>query len=66
MSLLKVNQGGEVLNMPPHAVYRLIREGIIPERAVVRIGKNVRLIESRLREWVEAGGTALADRGAER
>lgn len=50
--LLTVDQAGELLNTGPRFIRRLIAERRI---RFVRLGRHVRIPESALREYIEAG-----------
>lgn len=52
--MLTVPQVAEQLNIPLQSAYRLVRLGILP---AARLGRTVRIDESRLREWIAQGGT---------
>lgn len=56
MRLLTVKSVSEVLGVSEARVYDLIREGILP---ACRLGRQVRVSEDVLREWIENGGQAL-------
>lgn len=57
--LLTVEQAGEVLNTGPRFPRRLIAERRI---TFVRVGRHVRIPESALREFIEAGRVEPAPR----
>ena len=56
MRLLLVREVAEVLRVPRSRAYELVREGLIPS---IRLGRQVRIEESALREWILAGGQGL-------
>lgn len=53
MRFLTADQVAQMLNIPKFRVYELCRKNLIPH---VRLGRQVRFMESSLREWAEAGG----------
>lgn len=55
--LLKVQVIAEALDVPDSRIYELIRLGLLP---AVRIGRQVRVSEDKLKEWIEKGGQGLA------
>ncbi len=56
MYLLIVNEVAEVLQVAPARVYDLIRTEVQP---AVRLGRQVRVSEEALAQWIEDGGKAL-------
>ncbi len=48
--LLTANEIGEMLRIKPARVYELVREGILP---CVRLGRQIRFDQQRLRDWIE-------------
>jgi excisionase family DNA binding protein len=56
MSLLTVSEVAQVLRVPRARAYALIREGMLP---AVRIGRQLRVAEDALAEWIAQGGQAL-------
>jgi len=57
MRLLTIPEVSTLLRVPEARAYALARERVIP---VVRIGRQVRVPEDRLRAWIEHGGAPLA------
>ncbi|KAA9012403.1 helix-turn-helix domain-containing protein [Niallia endozanthoxylica] len=51
--LLSVPEVARVLNIKEDRAYKLIRAGNLPS---VRIGRLVRVDESKLQKWIESGG----------
>jgi excisionase family DNA binding protein len=45
-----------ILRVKPARVYEMARVGIIPKGVAVRMGRQVRFDEDRLRVWMENGG----------
>jgi len=41
------------------ALYRAIRENVIPAGVAVRIGRRMLVNADRLQQWIDAGGSAL-------
>ncbi|MFN8607504.1 MAG: helix-turn-helix domain-containing protein [Vulcanimicrobiota bacterium] len=56
--LLTVEQVASKLSVSTKRGYELIARGILPEEAVVRLGRQIRVQEPRLMEWILAGGQA--------
>lgn len=54
----------EVADLDIQAVYRLARENVFPAGTVVRFGRHVRFNPDRLKEFIEAGGAGLPQKGA--
>ena len=48
-----------LLNLKPQRVYEMARQGILPPGVIVRLGRQIRINESKLREWIESGGQSL-------
>lgn len=48
----------EILSVSKPRVYELIRKGTLPS---VKIGRQVRVLESALDAWLLAGGVLLSD-----
>jgi len=57
LKLLTIAAAAEYLGVTEHRMYQMARSGVCP--AVVRLGRQVRIHPEKLKEWVEAGGTAL-------
>lgn len=56
--LLSVQEVARVLNIKEDRAYKLIRAGNLPS---VRIGRLIRVDESKLLSWIESGGHAEKD-----
>lgn len=56
--LLTVEQMATQLNVSVKRGYEMIARGILPQEAVVRLGRQIRIQEPRLIEWVLSGGQA--------
>ncbi|HLW59115.1 MAG TPA: helix-turn-helix domain-containing protein [bacterium] len=54
--LLRVPRVARVLDVHDHRVYKLIRNGVLPS---VRLGRQVRVDEDALRDWIRRGGQSL-------
>ena len=54
--LLTMSEVATILNVTVARAYELARTGLLP---TVKLGRQVRVDETRLREWIEAGGAAL-------
>ena len=57
--LMRVAEASRLLHASKSRVYELAREGILPPGVVVRLGRQVRISEAKLREWIESGGQCL-------
>jgi len=57
LELLTVEEVAREWKVRPGRIYELAREGRLP--GVVRLGRQVRLDATRLRDWIAAGGQAL-------
>ncbi len=60
LTLLTAKEVAALLRVPTLRVYELARAGAIP---CVRIRRQVRFPEDRLREWIARGGTPLPPPG---
>lgn len=56
MRLLLVNEVAEILRLSRARVYELIRQELLPH---TRLGRQIRVDEEVLREFVQSGGQAL-------
>ena len=57
MKLMTANEVAQLLNVSVQRVYELIRLHLIPS---VRLGRQVRVGEESLRDWIQTGGQGLA------
>ena len=57
--LITASQAAEILNVSVQRVYELIRLGLIPAGTAVHVGRQVRIDEDGLRDWIAAGGRSL-------
>ena len=53
MSLLRIPEVAERLAVSTPRAYALAREGVIP---IVRLGRQVRVDDRQLEEWIASGG----------
>lgn len=53
--LLRVEEVAEALGVTKSRVYDLVRAGLLP---AVRLGRQIRIDEEALRDWVRKGGQA--------
>ena len=59
--LLRITAVSQLLNIKPPAVYRMVREGLLP--GVVVVGKRrIRVDEATLLEWIKVGGEVKTPR----
>ena len=56
MKLLTVQEVADVLRVPRSRAYELARKGLLP---CVRIGRQIRISEDALAEWIAQGGQGL-------
>jgi excisionase family DNA binding protein len=56
MNLLRVEQVAKILGTSKPRVYELIRSGLLPS---VHLGRQVRVADNVLEEWIAQGGQAL-------
>lgn len=54
--LLRVPHVARILDVSEDRVYELAREGVLP---AVRLGRQIRFDEDKLRAWIDQGGCAL-------
>ena len=47
------------LHISPQRGYQMAREGILPPGVVVRLGRQIRLNEAKLEDWIASGGKCL-------
>lgn len=59
MKLRTVKNAAQDLEVSEARVYEMIRTGLLPLGVVVHLGRQVRIDEDALREWVRAGGQSL-------
>ena len=57
LRLLTVDETAEILKVKKHRVYELARLRLLP---AVHLGRQLRIDEQRLREWIANGGSSLA------
>lgn len=55
--------GAERLGVDQQRFYAMVREKMLPEGVIVRLGRQVRVNPARLEEWIAAGGQALRGPG---
>lgn len=55
MRLVKAEEVAEALGVTKSRVYDLVRAGLLP---AVRLGRQIRIDEEALRDWVRNGGRA--------
>jgi len=56
MKLLRVPHVARILDVPQSRVYDLVRRGILPG---VRLGRQVRISEEALQQFIASGGRSL-------
>ncbi|WP_221828602.1 helix-turn-helix domain-containing protein [Neobacillus niacini] len=56
MKLLKMDDVARILDVTNDRAYALIRAGIIP---AVYLGRQVRVEEEQLKEWIKKGGKSI-------
>ena len=57
--LQPVSYACERLNERPQRIYRLIREGVLPNGVIVRLGRHIRINPETLEQFILGGGQAL-------
>ncbi len=57
--LIKPTRAAEMLDVSVQRIYELVRLRIIPPGIAVHVGRQVRLSEAGLQEWIANGGQAL-------
>lgn len=60
MKLLTVAETAEVLRVDIQRVYEMVRSGLLPRGVAIHLGRQVRINEDRLLEWLQGGGRPLA------
>lgn len=58
-NLTTVEWAAGYLGVSQQRVYEMVRLGIIPAGVAIRLGRQIRISEEGLRDWVAAGGQAL-------
>ena len=59
MMLISVLKGAKLLGVSTQRAYELIRLEIIPAGVAVKLGRQIRIDEEGLANWIRAGGQAL-------
>ncbi|MCM3724252.1 helix-turn-helix domain-containing protein [Neobacillus cucumis] len=54
--LLTLPEVAIILNVSEERAYSLARSGLLP---IVKLGRQIRVNEGKLHEWIDKGGTAL-------
>ncbi len=54
--LLKADEVARILDVPRDRIYEMASDDLLP---VVRMGRQIRVDEAKLKEWIEKGGKAL-------
>ncbi len=57
MRLLTATEVADLLRVPKGRVYELVRQGLLP---ACHLGRQIRIEERALREWIAGGGQGLA------
>ena len=57
MQLLRIPEVAGIIRTSEGRVYELVRDNVLP---AVRLGRQLRVDEDVLREWIRAGGRPLA------
>lgn len=55
--LMKADKAARILDVPRDRVYEMAVQGLLP---VVRLSRQVRFDEAKLRDWIDDGGKALS------
>jgi hypothetical protein len=56
--LLKVKKVAGMLDSTEYRVYEMIRLRLIPQSAIVRMGRQIRVDSEALEQWIAQGGCA--------
>ena len=59
MQLIEATQAAKMLGVSTGRLYELARIGILPVGVIIHIGRQIRVDQDALREWVRAGGQSL-------
>ncbi len=59
LKLTTVKEGAQILAVSEGRLYEMIRTGLLPPGVVVHLGRQVRIDEDALADWIKAGGQAL-------
>ncbi|HPU75065.1 MAG TPA: helix-turn-helix domain-containing protein [Bacillota bacterium] len=54
--LLKADEVARILDVPRDRIYEMAYDELLP---VVRMGRQIRVDEAKLKEWIDKGGKAL-------
>ena len=55
--VITIPEAASQLGLSPQAMYRMVREQILPGNLVVRLGRRkIRIKRRALEEWIEQGG----------
>ncbi len=57
MKLLTISEAASVLRVSERRAYQLVRDGLLPG---VHLGRQLRVEENALHQWVREGGQAFA------
>ncbi len=57
--LTTVEHGAQILGVSDGRLYEMVRTGLLPPGVVVHLGRQIRIDEDALAEWINAGGQAL-------
>ena len=60
MKLGTGKRAAEILGVSQGRFYDLVRTHVLPPGVVVRLGRQIRVDEDALEEWIKSGGQALA------
>lgn len=59
MKLIRVEDAAEILTVSVQRVYELVRTNVLPPGVAIRLGRQVRINEVALRDWLIRGGQSL-------
>lgn len=59
MKLCSAKRAAELLDVSVARIYEMARTHILPKHVAVRLGRQLRIDEDALREWIRSGGAAL-------
>ncbi len=57
--LTTVEHGAQILGVSDGRLYEMVRTGLLPPGVAVHLGRQIRIDEDALTDWIKAGGQAL-------
>jgi len=59
MKLITAKLGAEILDVKESRFYEMVRTGLLPPGVIVHLGRQIRVDQDALCDWVRAGGQVL-------